>query len=457
VHYAAAAGCAEVVRLLLHKRAILAAVANVLGMTPLYIAAEAGHLEVAQVLLAAGAYVDAQTRLRRTPLYAAAAAGHYGVVQLLLGARASIDAAVTQGSNPLYAAAAAGHCEVVQLLLAHGDSKARQSRIPLSAAAAAHQPELEQAPFQAARKGRASTAAAMVDNSKALYAAAEAGNTEVVRVLLAAGASIKAAATQDTDPLHAAASAGHCDVVQQLLEACAKVAAADRVDLSTSLYAAAAAGHSGVVQLLLAAGADANPAVTNGSTPLYAAATAGHVKVVECLLHSGADPRLRVGWYTALSEAAVLGDVAVVQLLLDAYKQPAITAAELVRATQLAAGRKYKAAFRRLVTELKTLYPAELRQLSRALYDHTSRSLVAEVFAAWKEDVCSTAQEITMSEARMARDKMAVQQLFLCIASMAQTARQQRLPSSAALAMEDCAAGSHNQCCESALDRHMDT
>ena len=93
------------------------------GFTALHWAAKTGHLEVATVLIAAGADIEATTRLgSHMPLHVAAAAGQAGVAEALLDAGAPADAMTSTGAEPIHLAAAAGVSEVVTALIAHGAS-----------------------------------------------------------------------------------------------------------------------------------------------------------------------------------------------------------------------------------------------------------------------------------------------------------------------------------------------
>ena len=100
------------------------------GMTALHWAAECGHAEVADVLLAASADVEAKTRIGSyTPLHFAGRGGHAPIVVRLLEAGADPDAVTTNsGVTPLHLAAAAiGGMDAVVVLLAHGaDANARE-------------------------------------------------------------------------------------------------------------------------------------------------------------------------------------------------------------------------------------------------------------------------------------------------------------------------------------------
>ena len=79
------------------------------GMTALHWAARQGDVELAQMLLYAGANVKATTRLGGyTPLIMAAQIGSAPMIETLLKAGADPKAATTNGTTPLMLAAASG-------------------------------------------------------------------------------------------------------------------------------------------------------------------------------------------------------------------------------------------------------------------------------------------------------------------------------------------------------------
>jgi len=119
LHWAAAYGHVEVVKLLLDNNADVNASRTNDGTTSLYIAAYNGRTEVVKLLLDNNADVNAsRTDDGTTPLYIAAQYGHTEVVNLLLDNNADVNARRTNdGDTPLYIAAYSGRTEVVKLLL----------------------------------------------------------------------------------------------------------------------------------------------------------------------------------------------------------------------------------------------------------------------------------------------------------------------------------------------------
>ena len=96
--------------------------------TPLFMAAENGHAEVAEALIKARCEVDKASNEGMTPLSTAAENGHAEVAEALIEAGCDVDKADKDGHTPLYMAAEHGHAEVVEALLRAGcDTSAIQS------------------------------------------------------------------------------------------------------------------------------------------------------------------------------------------------------------------------------------------------------------------------------------------------------------------------------------------
>ena len=92
---------------------------NFYNLAPLHYAAIHGQKEIAELLIAAGADVSANTTTGGTPLHLAALFGRKEVVELLIANGAAVNVkGGNLGGMPLHHAAFEGHKEIVELLLA---------------------------------------------------------------------------------------------------------------------------------------------------------------------------------------------------------------------------------------------------------------------------------------------------------------------------------------------------
>jgi ankyrin repeat protein len=131
IHDAANAGDLEKVKALLKKDPDLVSSRvnerDISGFTPLHWAAMAGKKDIAELLLANGAKVNAKIDGRFggcTPLHLAAWTGHKDVAELLLADKAEVDAKDNWGRTPLHKALDL-FCnkDIAELLLAHAEPR----------------------------------------------------------------------------------------------------------------------------------------------------------------------------------------------------------------------------------------------------------------------------------------------------------------------------------------------
>ncbi len=94
-------------------------------------------------------------------------------------------------------------------------------------------------------------------------------------------------------PLHAAARDGQTEIVRILIEAGADVCLADGLMKATPGHKAAYQGHAEAARILIALGELDAQGPYNGFTPLHDAVWHGHAETVSVLLEAGARPDIR--------------------------------------------------------------------------------------------------------------------------------------------------------------------
>jgi uncharacterized protein len=317
------------------------------GMAALHWAARLDDVETADLLIRAGANVKAATRYGVMPLSIASANGNAAMIERLLAAGADPNAALPEGETPLMAAAGTGNVAAVKTLLAHGaDVNARERARGQSAL------------MWAAADGHAAAVQTLVEAGGDIHArskgrftpllfAVRRGATDVVRVLLAAGADVNetvqgaafstgvAGPTEDSTSVTGLAIInGQFDIAMLLLEHGANPNAPD--SRGSLLHALAWMRRPGsgtgptppegvgdsldLARALLKRGANPNARVTwkeipfdrddgeaksppnisvgrdfltmVGATPFFLAAKNGDVGLMRILADSGADPKL---------------------------------------------------------------------------------------------------------------------------------------------------------------------
>jgi ankyrin repeat protein len=242
--------------------------------------AREGDAEKVGLLLRAGCSPNAEEKYSgRTALMYAAEKGHLELVQFLLASKAKVDQAVrpkvyrsglplpgwesrTEHPNPgwtaLMFAAQAGHCGILRTLLAAGADPNRQGVPNMSKSD---------------------------NNSTALMLASQKGKIECVDLLLKVGANVNTTNLMGATPLLVA---GNAEIAELLLKAGANINAQELYG-GNALRHAVARVDERMIRMLLAAGADIHARDQMGRTAMFSA----RGKAIQVLVDAGADVNVK--------------------------------------------------------------------------------------------------------------------------------------------------------------------
>jgi ankyrin repeat protein len=270
------------------------------GFSPILFAAQQGNVEVATLLLDAGANKNEQSFLGQTALIIAAHSNHADLVRLLLQRGADPNTG-DAGFSALHAAVLRGNVDIVNMLLeAHADPNARITR------------------GEPVRKyGQEHAITASWKGATPLWLAARFVEPPIVRALRNGGADARIASADGTSPLFATVPAGSLasgdrreryrtdveaanfppredehstlDALEALLECGVTLDATDQAG-NTLLHVAAPKGYDSVIEFLVAHGIDINAKNKRDATAL--GATMARWRAVAAA--TGADPEAAV-------------------------------------------------------------------------------------------------------------------------------------------------------------------
>ena len=243
---------------------------------------------VCQVLIDAGADIETKDDLGRSPVHLASRSGALAVVKMLVEAGAEVCARDNEGDTCLTLASYFGHTETVRHLVSFPEVDVNHKD---------------------------------TDGYTALLLTADQNHSDVVKVLIDAGADIEAKDKEGCSPLLLASKAGALDTVKMLVKAgvdvsdiyhtgdtCLTVAASHghtetvrylvglpEVDMNhacdafTALHWGGQEDYPNMVEVLIDAGADAEVKEDTGRSPLLVASQDGSLETVRVLVKAGAD------------------------------------------------------------------------------------------------------------------------------------------------------------------------
>jgi ankyrin repeat protein len=308
------------------------------GTTALHWAVHRDDLQIADLLIRAGAQVRAVNRYGVTPLSIACTNGNAPLIGRLLDAGADPNTVLPDGETVLMTAARTGTVDAVKVLLARGANvdarEPSKGQTALMWAAAENNATVIKVLAEAGADIRAQS---NTGQFTPLTFAVRAGHLEATRALLDAGANVNTTLPDGTSPLVVAVINAHYELAGLLLEkgadpnadaqgwsALHQVAWSRRHNAGFNLPGPVPTGNLDsldLVRKLVSHGANLNARVKKeprdgnrnmlnriGSTPFLMAAKSDDVPLMRVLLELGADPKLTTDeGTTALMVAAGVG------------------------------------------------------------------------------------------------------------------------------------------------------
>ncbi|MEO7719719.1 MAG: ankyrin repeat domain-containing protein [Capsulimonas sp.] len=341
-------GNPETVALLLEHGADVNALAARGSLTPLILAVRRPDPELVRILLARGADKEALDGAGQTALHSAVSPRNprgLEIAEILLDAGANVDCRVRYrhvpqetgrpGTTPLMRAAMSGNLEIIQMLIRHGsdlnlrDASGRTA-LEIAAGGRNHQAAIDALTEAGAAVGLIE-AAQMGDNDQMMELLEQAPDPQsdemaqvfwnaagscgigVVTRMLELGVPVDAQSLRDETALMRAAYCDRIDIGRLLIDRGADVNAANITE-GVALHRC----HSSpdFARMLLAAGAEIDRKNHLGFTPLMVAAQRGTDECVRVLIEAGASVNHRNNQgVTALMLAALFGNEETIGML----------------------------------------------------------------------------------------------------------------------------------------------
>jgi len=316
IHIAAFSGNVEIARMLLDAGADLET-GDSDESTPLHVAALNRRPEMVAFLIERGADVNRRDRNQAYALSFAASGGDTAVVRMILGAGADLNFTNDQGVTLLHFAASRRLDDLFRRLVDRGDAPNAATVRGSTVLHWASDPAMietlldlgvEPSPvdssgdtplMNAIFRGNADAARVLIDHGadvnmanrrgcSPLQAAAMRDNPELTRLLIGRNSNVNCRTDDGKHVLVEAAMRGNAEIVRLLLDAGSETEVGEPAEGLTALHASSILGYGDVVEELLGGGAKIDAKDKMGRTPIELAARFGNMNVVRLLKSRGA-------------------------------------------------------------------------------------------------------------------------------------------------------------------------
>ncbi len=271
---------------------------NMRGETPLFHSIAGGHTEAVKFLLERDADIYATDNDRRTALFEATERNNHEILNVLLAAGADVNVKDNNGRTPRTLCGdvlAKNLLDIyyklgliqeksripLQELIEHSNVLIQQNVYPLSSGTDRQIDPLNE--FQMLLD----EALERMEPQGLLLQSIRKNDLDGVYQALEEGANIHAADKEGRTPLFEAVRKGQTETAQLLIDTGANIEAADNWWGRTPLFEAVRKGQTETVQLLIGRGANIYATDKKGRTPLFEAST---VEIASFLIKSGASP-----------------------------------------------------------------------------------------------------------------------------------------------------------------------
>jgi len=288
LHYAAFCGLQDIARILAieHPQGVNSRRLDD-ASTPLHLASENRHVDLARMLVEHGADVSAQRKDGSTALRLASFNDDVDLARTLVERGADASAQDEDGSSVLHLASHSGHVDLAQMLVEHGANVSAHRKDGSTALHLASYNGHVDLARMLIKRG-ADMSAQMKHGWTALHLASGNGRVDLALMLIEHGADVSAQGEGGWTALHLASRDGHVDLALMLVEGGADVSA-QKEDSWTALHLASLSGHAHLAQMLVEHGANVSAQRKDGSTAVHLASCFGHVDLAQIFIERSAD------------------------------------------------------------------------------------------------------------------------------------------------------------------------